>query len=609
MDHPNAGRRADRTARRCGAAALAAVLMAGPAVARAQTDPAAEAVPASPAVAAAPVEPAPEPTAAAPAPAEQAAAQAVEPAAEHVAATSPAQADAAAAPAVAAAPVEETPAARAVVAPAARPAPAGSAAEAPAPAAVVQAPVALEPDAPAPAPAVSQAPGASPRAPLPRPAIPVAQVRLTGSSTVGDRLVPDLVDAHLSGEKLQAGGWVPGEAPNQRVQGARGAEGAVRVTVTLTSTPEAFAALNAKQAEVAMSSRPVSDEEAAAFRAAFGAEAAGAAPREHVVALDGVAVIVNTENPVQKLRLDQIREIYAGNITKWSAVGGPDLPIRLHTRDPAASGTAGFFNAAVMRRRAVAASAQRMESYDAIAGAVAGEIGAIGLVPFAFVGRNRALGLELSCGIEHGADEFALKTEDYPLSRRLYLYAAPQPGEQAARFLRFAGSAAAYDVVRDAGYVSLQPVPSAREHAASRLEEAGRAKPAAADGRYAEALRDYADATRDARRLSATFRFATGSAQLEARAHDDLERVAEFLRRPENAALRVSVLGFTDGSGPFGQNRAMSNGRANEVAAQLRQRGVRVAQAKGFGPVAPVACDDDPNTAVRNRRVEIWLGE
>lgn len=49
------------------------------------------------------------------------------------------------------------------------------------------------------------------------------------------------------------------------------------------------------------------------------------------------------------------------------------------------------------------------------------------------------------------------------------------------------------------------------------------------------------------------------------------------------------------------------------MAAQLRQRGVRVAQgvaqAKGFGPVAPVACDDDPNTAARNRRVEIWLGE
>jgi phosphate transport system substrate-binding protein len=163
--------------------------------------------------------------------------------------------------------------------------------------------------------------------------------------------------------------------------------------------------------------------------------------------------------------------------------------------------------------------------------------------------------------------------------------------------------------VRDAGYVSLQPLRGTAAHSAARVVDASRAAPAAADARYAESLLEYNVATRGGQRLSATFRFTAGSAQLDARGRDDLERVAEFLKQPEQQAAKVNVFGFTDASGAFGVNRAVSNQRANEVAAQLRQRGVRIAATKGFGPVAPVACDDDPNTGVRNRRVEIWLAE
>lgn len=118
---------------------------------------------------------------------------------------------------------------------------------------------------------------------------------------------------------------------------------------------------------------------------------------------------------------------------------------------------------------------------------------------------------------------------------------------------------------------------------------------------------DYNLGTRSALRMSTTFRFTAGSHQLDGRGQEDVERVAEFLRNPANSRYRVAVLGFTDAAGAFGQNRAVSERRAGEVAQLLRQRGVQVASAKGFGPIAPVACDDDPDAAVRNRRVEIWL--
>ena len=215
--------------------------------------------------------------------------------------------------------------------------------------------------------------------------------------------------------------------------------------------------------------------------------------------------------------------------------------------------------------------------------------------------------LTASCGIEFEANEFGMKTEDYPLARRNSLLLSPRPNENAEEFARFASASSAFEIVRDAGYVSMAPVLGTREYTTFRLLDATRAAPAAPDARYAEAMLQYNIATRGALRLSTTFRFVAGSAQLDARGVEDVDRVAEFLRQPENSRYRVRVLGFTDAGGAFGQNRAISERRAGEVGGLLRQRGIQIAQARGLGPIAPVACDDDPDAAVRNRRVEIWL--
>ena len=82
-----------------------------------------------------------------------------------------------------------------------------------------------------------------------------------------------------------------------------------------------------------------------------------------------------------------------------------------------------------------------------------------------------------------------------------------------------------------------------------RLLDATRAAPASPDAPYAEAMLDYNLATRNALRMSTTFRFASGSHQLDVRGQEDLDRVAEFLRNPANQRFRVGVLGFTDPAG------------------------------------------------------------
>ena len=67
------------------------------------------------------------------------------------------------------------------------------------------------------------------------------------------------------------------------------------------------------------------------------------------------------------------------------------------------------------------------------------------------------------------------------------------------------------------------------------------------------------------------------------------------------------MLGFSDNIGAFGQQRTVSQRRAEEVARQLRQRGVTVDKVQGYGYVAPVACEEDANAPAKNRRVELWL--
>ena len=82
--------------------------------------------------------------------------------------------------------------------------------------------------------------------------------------------------------------------------------------------------------DLGLSSRALTDDE----------KAQGAV--ENVIAKDGVAVIVNPENPVTDLTTEQIAQIYTGEITNWSELGGADAEIAVYGRD-AASGTRGAF--------------------------------------------------------------------------------------------------------------------------------------------------------------------------------------------------------------------------------------------------------------------------
>jgi phosphate transport system substrate-binding protein len=101
--------------------------------------------------------------------------------------------------------------------------------------------------------------------------------------------------------------------------------------------------------------------------------------KEVVVAIDGIAVIVNRNNTVSNLTLDQIQGIYTGSITNWSQVGGRNAPIAVVSREEG-SGTRGAFEELVKFQGRLLANANQLTSTGAILANVAQNTNAIGYI-------------------------------------------------------------------------------------------------------------------------------------------------------------------------------------------------------------------------------------
>jgi phosphate transport system substrate-binding protein len=116
----------------------------------------------------------------------------------------------------------------------------------------------------------------------------------------------------------------------------------VRISVTGGGSGTGIAAMINGTVDIANASRKMKPEEVAA------AEANGISPVEFVVARDAIAVVINPSNPVDRLTLQQISNIYIGKITNWRQVGGEDRPIVLLSRE-SNSGTYVYFLENVVR--------------------------------------------------------------------------------------------------------------------------------------------------------------------------------------------------------------------------------------------------------------------
>ena len=229
------------------------------------------------------------------------------------------------------------------------------------------------------------------------------------------------------------------------------------VSVTGGGSGTGIASLISGTCDIAMSSREIKEKEIARAREK------GIEPREIKVALDGLAVVINPQNPIGKLTIDQLARMFSGKIVNWKEVGGPDLEIVLLSRE-VNSGTHVYFKEHVLRggepngKQEFSPSALMLSSSQAIADEVAGNPGAIGYYGMGYVSnKQKAVALANNTGAEYVPPLMQnIVNGKYPISRPLFLYTKGEPAGAVKDFVDFILSPAGQEAVIETDFVPLK---------------------------------------------------------------------------------------------------------------------------------------------------------
>jgi phosphate transport system substrate-binding protein len=409
-------------------------------------------------------------------------------------------------------------------------------------------------------------------------------LRLSGSNTIGAALAPALAAGFFEQQGATEIKTLAGDRDDEvRVQGILPGERTPRaIEIHAHGSATAFEDLANGQADIGMASRRIKTEEAAQLSSLGDMMSPES---EHILGLDGIAVIVSKSNPVRVLAKDQIAQIFRGEVRNWSQVGGSDGPISLYARDDR-SGTYDTFRNLVLGNAPLAPSATRIEDSRRLSDSVAHDANGIGFVGLAYVQEAQVIAVNENGTIPLLPSPFTVATEDYPLSRRLFLYTPTKPRQELTRrFIDFSLSSIGQNVVAEIGFVG------------QNLSAATATRSIAVPAKYRRL-------TSGSNRLSVDFRFREGSSRLDNKAVADLTRVVTFVTDLHYSGDNLILLGFDDSKETID---SLSKDRAAAVASQFEQLGVKPATVEGFGSEVAVASNDTPEGRQKNRRVEIWL--
>lgn len=197
--------------------------------------------------------------------------------------------------------------------------------------------------------------------------------------------------------------------------------------------------------QIAMMSRPMRDTEMAK------AAGRGIKVKGHVVAMDGIAIIVHKNNPVSGLSKQQVKDIYTGKISDWSQVGGSAGKIVVISRD-SASGTFEAFGTLALGGAKVRGDALMQASNQAIASMVAKTPGAIGYVGLGYV-TDEVKAIPVSGVV---ASRETVLSKKYPYSRPLFMYTNGEPQGDVKAFIDFLKSEEGQKIAEEQGFIGLR---------------------------------------------------------------------------------------------------------------------------------------------------------
>jgi len=231
----------------------------------------------------------------------------------------------------------------------------------------------------------------------------------------------------------------------------------VFIAVTGGGSGTGLAAIINGTCDIAMSSREIK------FQEVEQAKKENVAPKEYKVALDGLAVVVNLNNSVSKLTIDQLADIFTGNIKNWKEIGGLDSKIVVLSRE-VNSGTHVYFKENVLRKgdakskEEFSPEALLMPSSQAIADEIKQNPNAIGYYGMGYIGKDHKA---IAVAKNASSTTVTPTTENvsngtYPISRPLFLYTNGKPQGAVKGFIDYVLSPEGQAVVLKADFVPIK---------------------------------------------------------------------------------------------------------------------------------------------------------
>jgi len=229
------------------------------------------------------------------------------------------------------------------------------------------------------------------------------------------------------------------------------------IAVTGGGSGTGLSSLISGTCDIAMSSRNIKEKEVDLARKN------GIEPYEIKVALDGLAVVVNLNNPVSKLTINQLAGIFTGKISNWKEVGGKDGKIVILSRE-VNSGTHVYFKEHVIRKNdpsskeEFAPGALLLSSSQAIADEVAQNPDAIGYYGMGYISsKHKPIMVAKDEKSEYEAPTIEnVVNGKYPISRPLFLYTNGEPQGPVKEFIDFVLSKEGQDIVLETDFVPMK---------------------------------------------------------------------------------------------------------------------------------------------------------
>ena len=245
---------------------------------------------------------------------------------------------------------------------------------------------------------------------------------IKGSDTLGAKLVPQLAEQF----KAQHSGTA--------------------FNIAAEGSATGFAALIDKTAAIGMASRPAKPEEIA------NGKAKGVDLKEKIVAYDGIAVIVNTANSIKGLTKKQVEQIFTGEITDWSAVGGSGGKISVYTRNTS-SGTYAEFKELAMKKRDYAQDSQKLAGNEQIAQEVGKNPNGVGYIGLAY---TKASGIKVVPIDGASPSKESVLAKSYPYARPTFFYTNGEPTGVVKEFIDFTVGPEGQKIVEQVGFVPIK---------------------------------------------------------------------------------------------------------------------------------------------------------